>query len=166
MASLNPARMSREEVEKWIKKYISGHHRPKAGEEAYEFNIKVRRIDVPEIAHHKFTNAEIDQQVQTAMAGRLGAFVADLMEDYPWIENWGQEGRTGGWLVLITHEPVIDLYDEIQKSELVSARNRLKDLFEIDNSIRENIKSMQQEFSSLKWWGIGPLDWLPGMKRR
>jgi hypothetical protein len=158
--------MSMEEVEKEIRKYISSNYRTRGPEEAYDFNIKVRLIDVPEIARHKFSEAEIDQHVQTAMADRLRGFANDLLSEYPCITDWQQEGRTGGWLVLITHEPAIDLYDEIQKSELVSARNRLKDLFEIDNSIRENIKSMQQEFSSLKWWGIGPLDWLPGMKRR
>lgn len=159
--------MSMEEVEKEIRKYISSHYRTRGPEEAYDFNIKVRLIDVPEIARHKFSEAEIDQHVQTAMADRLRGFANDLISEYPWITDWQQEGRMGGWLILVTNDAVLDTYDESPKpkSALIKARKRLRDLVAIEESIKENIKSMKQEFSSLVWWGIGPLDWLPGMKR-
>lgn len=161
MASRKVERLEDEAIRKWLNKYISTT--VPRDVEAYGFNIKVRRIDLPEVARHKFSEDEIDRVVQVAMAERLRDFVDSLQEKYAWISNWLQEGRSGGWLVLITEDSVLD--EDGFVPDRKKGEKRLQDLFEIEESIKENMRAMEQDLSSLKWWGIGPLDWLPGVNR-
>lgn len=169
--------MSREEVEEELRKYLSTHERPRSGEEMYDFNIKIYRINVPDVVREikGWTEAQLSDHVESAMADFLKDFVMALMQRYHWIHEWNQAGRMGGWLVFVTDLPVLDMHGEIPlyyeapstrnlSRALAPARKRLRDLREIEGLVDRAKRDLVRELEDPKWWGITPKDWRPKKK--
>jgi hypothetical protein len=78
-----------------------------------KFNIKMYDVpDFQEIAT-KFGQSEnqIAEDWYEHLRSRLESWANDLMEECPWIKDWNQDGRSGGWLVLETS--IKDTKDEL-----------------------------------------------------
>lgn len=169
--------MSKEEVEEELRKYLSVHERAGPGGEMYDFNIKIRRIDVPDVVREfkGWTEEEVSGQVGAYMQHVLQDFAEVIEERYGWIEGWQQAGRMGGWLVLSTDEPVLDESGRIPfdvegeskravSRELAPARKRLRDLREIEGLVDRAKRDIVKELEDPRWWGITPKDWRPKRK--
>lgn len=165
-----------EDIEKRIHKYLSRHIRTRFGEEAYDFNIKMlMRIEIPDLVlpAKGWSQSELNDFVETLMVDQLKEFADELKNSYPWIKNWFQEGRTGGWLVLVTDEPVLNEYGKIsesgdprERSEFLSAaRKRLKDLETIETKVDDAKAALVRDLESPEWWDIGPKEWRPARSR-
>ncbi len=118
--------------------------------EAYEFNIKVGRIRIPEEVRQRVGEEQLGDIVQNEMHDTLTGFMDWLEGDFAWIGEWSQEGRSGGWLVLEPKDPVLTEYGEIE--DLDEARQRLKDLNEIDDRVRKGVREIKTNLSSRKYW--------------
>lgn len=170
--------MSKDEVEKEIQGYLSTHERLRSGGEMYDFDIKIqRRINIPDVVREikDWTESELSDHVESAMAEFLKDFVMALMERYPWIAEWAQSGRSGGWLVLRTENPVLDEYGRILfdvegeskravSQALAPARKRLRALREIEGLVDRAKRDLVRDLESAVWWGITPKDWRPKKK--
>jgi len=101
-------------VFEYEKDYKSRHYQ-RFGQEAYDFNIKIYKINIPEIVRHIMSEDSIETNYQQAAESALDTFVSDLRHDYDWIFNWSTEGRSGGWLTLVTNDMafVDGILDEI-----------------------------------------------------
>ncbi len=139
--------MNIHEVKKGIASYRSHHHPRK---EAYEFNIKVGRIHIPEEVRQRVEEEQLENIVQNEMNDALTGFMDWLEGDFAWIGEWGQEGRSGGWLVLEPKDPVLTEYGEIE--DIKEAHQRLKDLNEIDDRVRKGVRELETNLSSRKHW--------------
>lgn len=143
----------RRELEKEFDRYLS--HRLR-GQEAYEFNIKVGRIDIPNAARRNLDEDVINDSVASFMAQSLKEFAEELQRAYPWIHNWHQEGRSGGWLVL---EPDYGILDK--ETGLVTLRQRLKDLERIAKQVKEGVRGVERTLESDEYWEVKKQDWSP-----
>lgn len=166
--------MSKEEVEKELRGYLSTHGRRKPGWEEYDFNIKIYRMNIPDIVREikDWSEAELSDNVDSYMSHFLEGFAQDVKERYGWIGDWYQEGRMGGWLVLVAYEPVMDADGRIPvdveglskrklSQALAPARKRLRDLREIEGLVDRAKKDLVKDLESPAWWGITPKDWRP-----
>lgn len=149
-------------VRTWIAKHQAfGHLYP----EAYEVDIKMHRIDIPDYVREAISQDRIDEIVAEAMDNALESFSDSLLEAYPWLRNWAKEGRSGGWLVLYTDDPVLDDRGDVVNAR--KARKRLRDLAEIHrrrNRAQHDFRSLMQEPDFWYDHGVtGPRrqDWRP-----
>lgn len=144
--------MTPEELEEELRGYLSRHVRGPG--EAYEFNIKVRRLNIPDRVREHLGEERLAVIVQNEMTDALTGFVDWSEGDFGWISGWEQAGRGGGWLVFHTNEPVlpvVNVHGEVEDVEL--AEQRLKDLNTIDERIRRSIDEMERDFASPRFWG-------------
>lgn len=130
-----------------IEQYLSRHRRG----EFYEFDIKVHRINIPDVVRERVPEGEIERVVQQEMQDDLQGFADWFRGDYGWIQGWSQEGRSGGWLVLEPREPVLNEYGEVE--DLHDAHERLKALEEIDQRVRRGVRDLKRRLSSHAFWG-------------
>lgn len=152
--------MSREEdkeelVREYQDTFASRHVR---GEEAYEFNIKIQKLDIPEIVRHTGTRDNLEFNVEELMEERLREFVEALESRFHWIRRWSRAGRSGGWLVLEPDEPLFTAADEVTVRML---EKRIKDLRTIDELLKKAKAKLKRDAASKDFWGIGPTDWSP-----
>lgn len=142
------AKRTAEEVESILRGYLARRdHGGRVGLEKYEFDIKIpQRIVIPPRAIEFFGQEMVDDLVDSEPQGRLEILVADILRNYGWAEDWYQSGRSGGWLVISTNEPVTDDWD------MRLARGRIKDLMEITNLIDEARKRLIRDLESEDWW--------------
>lgn len=91
-----------------LDKYLSSRYR----EEAYEFNIKIMKVHVPEKVRKSLTESEVNDIFMHESAVQLEDFIDELRSDYSWISEWSQEGRSGGWLVIQPDDPVLGFNGE------------------------------------------------------
>ena len=70
-----------------------------------KFNIKIYDIpDFKEIAaKYDKTEDQIDDDWWEFLKFTLDGFGQQVTEECPWIRNWSQDGRLGGWLILETN---------------------------------------------------------------
>ena len=68
----------------------------------FEFDIKARNWpDSEELAQqYGFTEEEVDQMWDLFLSDNLEMYASDFLEKYDMFEDWGQTGRSGGWLLL------------------------------------------------------------------
>jgi hypothetical protein len=152
-------------LEKQFRGYLA-KHRESTGldREAYEFNIKMYRIDVPDIVRRINSPDAIGDTIQEEQEERLKLFVEAMKDAHWWISDWGRVGRSGGWLALMTYDSILDHNQEISGS-LKAAEKRLADLVNIEGILKEEKKKLQKDFADPAWWGYGdPQDWMPGQK--
>jgi len=157
-------RMTAEQLERELHRYLSRHHRPREGEEAYDFDIKIRRrVHVPESVRHAkgWSESELGDFIEQVMVDRLKEFAEELKRKYDWIGDWFQEGRSGGWLVLVTREPVGDEYGRLTVEDRHAVEKRLRDLDEISELVDLGIRELVGHLESRNWWGLSPKDWSP-----
>lgn len=179
MASRKPraVHVNRKDLEKSFSKFMvdKDHYRPEGGDEAYEFNIKIQKISIDPLVRKLKSPKEIDEAVQAEFQDELVAFAEDLKNIYPWIKGWAQGGRSGGWLILITNEPVLTDNWELPRTHwhdagpqewmpekaLKPALKRLDDLRSIEQLVKEGIKTLKHDLEGQDWWGVDPKDWVP-----
>lgn len=131
-----------EEALKQIEEYRSGHYR-NPSYEAYEFNIKIYKIWIPERVRQWNKEEDLEALVQEVLDCRLREFIDDMRREYQWIDVASQEGRSGGWLVLAT----ADFAEYMPR-----AWKRLKDLQEIESKVNRAKRDLVRELESEKWW--------------
>lgn len=70
-----------------------------------KFNIKIYNTpDFKEIAaKHEKTEEQINEDWWEFLKFTLDGFGQQIMEECPWIRDWSQDGRSGGWLILETN---------------------------------------------------------------
>ncbi len=138
---------SEEELLQDLQSYLSRHD-SFAGE-SYDFDIKARGVNIPEVVHQHTSQQRIDNIVQTEMEFRLREFIDELKHDFPWVYDTAQAGRSGGWLVI---QPDAEVMDEQGIPHLESARRRLRDLEEISQRVKEGIRGLKEDLATLNFW--------------
>ncbi len=153
---------SRLEVEEGLRRYLDPHDTFR--EEAYQFDIKMRRIDIPPRVQEHVGDITINATVEAVMESRLSAFVEGMKARYDWIGNWAVAGRSSGWLVLESHDAMLDQDAELQPEDLPEARRRLRNLDEIDWHVRESKRELKRELGAVEFWRTAVPGRLPGRK--
>jgi hypothetical protein len=84
---------------------FAGHHCQRPG--WFQFNIKVREdLTPPEWVREALTDEERWQKESDIASQELANMVdagecdSAIQADFPWVKDWHQAGRMGGWLVL------------------------------------------------------------------
>lgn len=147
--------------EEYQEDFRSRHYQTRIGEEAYDFNIKVYRVNIPKTVRHVLSDQLINKKYEEEAFERLGTLRADLKFEYDWIADVGQEGRSGGWLVVITNEPAF-----IDSIRLGYVRKRIRDLRAIEKKVEIAKKNFVAMMEDPDWWEIGPRDWSPRWKNK
>ena len=78
-----------------------------------KFNIKI--YDTPNFAEiaseYNLSEEQIYEDWGEFLKLTLDGFAQQMMEECPWINDWSQDGRSGGWLVVETN--IKDIRDEL-----------------------------------------------------
>lgn len=141
------SKATKADIAKEIEEFISSHHR---GGEAYDFNIKLQKIYVPDAVRRRLGEEEINRIAEDLARSDLEAFMDQLQKDFPWIHEWRQEGRSGGWLTIVPDHAVLDDYGNID--DLRDAKKRLKDLHEIERQVEKAKNQHVAALESKRWW--------------
>lgn len=179
MAPRKTVRMTRESLNKAFSKFMSRHHRADAGEEAYDFNIKIQKINIPEVVRKLKGDQDVEDQADREIQDRLINFASSLEAMYPWISGWGQFGHSGGWLTLMTDEPVLTGNEEVPlephhegapkgwmpNAAIKPAMKRLSDLQDIAELVRKGVRTLKNDLEGPEYWEITPKDWVPEKRR-
>lgn len=136
----------RESIELALLQYCSKH----SDEEAYEFNIKIRRVDIPDEVRERLSSDNIEVVYNEESDIRLGDFVEGIKEGFPWIRNWTQAGRSGGWLVIFPEDGVFDEYGKLV--DLRKAKARLRNLNKIYDLLNKAKGDLIRDMQSREWW--------------
>ncbi len=137
-----------DELAQELQSYMSRHDSFTG--ESYEFNIRLGTINIPEDVQQNATQQSIDDIVQVEIGFRLKDFVVGLKTDFPWIYDWDQAGRSGGWLVLQPDYGVMDEDGTIPN--LGKARSRLKDLRKISRLVQEGVQGLEEDLATIEFW--------------
>lgn len=140
-------RMSKESLERNLSKYLSRHS---AGQEAYEFNIKIQKINIPNEIRENVSEDDIESVYNFESRNRLLYFAGGILDEFKFIRVWSQEGREGGWLVLYPKEDVFD--DSGKVTDLHIAKARLRDLDEIYRRAQKARSDFRRDMESGEWW--------------
>jgi len=161
MASLRS--LNRDELARALERYRSRHHQGR--EEAYDFNIKIHRVDLPrELRYGRYgrENAvEVDEKTQRLYNDEFDDFTAGV-GTHEWVKHSYQAGRSGGWLVVLV-KPGHEVWNEQGdlSVSLTAARRRLGALRGIEAGKNDGIRRIQETLSSRDFWGIPKQDWSP-----
>jgi hypothetical protein len=141
-------------------------------EQGREFDVKMRRVDIPDFARSELSTDEIDAEVADGVDAALYGLKLELKEKYKWVGKVGLVGRSGGWLVIEdaergygsdgeTPDPKRDdEWDEIQKMVSEGLADVVTSL-ESDEFWRETIEGRSKSVYD-KDESRGPGDWSPG----
>ena len=148
------------------------------------FNIKVNNFKIPYDVQEKLEKNNLEniayEQIYSRLPDQLEWFVEDLMTQYPFIDEWSQEGRSGGHLVLelasvrLNGEArdILDAYDhndledymgdsrpqdydytiKTLKDYQINLSKRIQDLTDIETKIEATKKDIVKEYSSPEYW--------------
>lgn len=141
------SKATKADITKEIEGFLSSHNRRG---EAYDFDIKLRKIYVPDPVRKRMSEEEINDIAEQLAQSDLDAFMEQLQEDFPWIHEWRQEGRSGGWLTIVPDVAVLDDYGNVD--DLRMARKRANDLNEIARQVDEGVRQHVESLESKKWW--------------
>lgn len=157
----SPFKMTFEELDReYENDYRSRHWKPNLGEEAYDFNIKIQKVWIPDKVREAYPEIEIEAKYNERAQLGLQDLVDDLKYKYDWIRDTWQEGRSGGWLVLVTPDPVF-----IDGIRLGAPRKRIKELREIDEIVTKAKKELVKDLENEGYWEISPRDWSPRWRK-
>jgi hypothetical protein len=156
----------KEHLERGLFGHLSRHQR---SGEAYEFDIKIQKINIPDEVRERVSDSRIGAIFEVEASGRLNAFMDELKNDFPWIHEWRQDGRSGGWLVIEPDAAALDEYGNVE--DVRFARKRLSDLDEIAARVEEAKKALKKDMGSSEWWGgrvkkVKKQDWSPRSGKR
>lgn len=62
------------------------------------FNIKVQRVDIPDVVRQRRSEAEVQSIFEAFTREYIHDFVMDMRDKYMWIDTMYTDGRSGGWL--------------------------------------------------------------------
>ena len=156
-----------------------GYHPRKAS-----FNIKVNNFKIPYDVQEKLEKNNLENvayaQIYSSLPDQLEWFVEDLMTQYPFIDRWSQEGRSGGHLVLelasvrLNGEArdILDAYDHNELEDYMdistpqdydytiktlkeyqeNLAKRIQDLTDIETKIEATKKNIVNSFSDPEYW--------------
>jgi hypothetical protein len=141
----------KERLEREISKYLSKHQR---SGEAYEFNIKIRKVNIPDEVREKFSEVQIQDIYDFAASQRLKDFMDNLKPEFPWIRDWRQDGRSGGWLVIEPDAAALNDYGNIE--DVRFAKKRFSDLDEIAARVMAAKSIFVNDMQSGEWWDVHP----------
>lgn len=141
------SKATKADIAKEIEEFLSSHNRRG---EAYDFDIKLQKIYVPDSVRRRLGEEEINRVADDLAQSDLEAFMDQLKKDFPWIHEWRQEGRSGGWLTIVPDHAVMDDYGNVD--DLRDAKKRLKDLYEIERQVEEAKDQHVADLESKKWW--------------
>lgn len=139
--------ISQKTLERILSKYLSRHS---AGQEAYEFNIKIQKINIPKEIRESVSEDDTESVYDIESKSRLVDFAEGLLNEFPWIHKWYQEGRSGGWLVLYPREEIFDDYGNV--TDIDMAKRRHKDLIEISRRVLHAKGELIGDMESKGWW--------------
>jgi len=163
----------------WIfeDEFSAGHARD--SKNMVEFNIKMSSVNVPDEVLDKAeklgVREQLDQYFWEELPDQLKFFVEWLQEDFPFIEDYYQEGRMGGWLLLKLAPPVNYYEDDLNgirqdfenlnmdvrdikpairevKNTTKQLEKRIKEIYRIARRVENGRKSLSKEMSSPKYW--------------
>jgi hypothetical protein len=138
-------------VKERLHRYLSRHQ---SSGEAYEFGIKIRKVNIPDKVREKLSEAQIQDAFDSEASQRLDAFMEQLKDDFPWILRWRQDGRSGGWLVIEPDAAALDDYGNVE--DVRFAKKRLNDLNEITRRVEASKRDFVDDMQSGEWWGVHP----------
>ncbi len=141
------SKATKADIAKEIEGFLSSHNRRG---EAYDFDIKMRKVYVPAPVRKRMSEEAIDEIAQGLAAEDINAFMDQLKKDFPWIHEWRQEGRSGGWLTIVPEAAALDDYGRIE--DLRYAKKRLNDLYEIEKQVEEGVNQHIATLESKTWW--------------
>lgn len=153
------SRMTREEVGWEIRRRLDRHGLAREGEEAYQFDIKMYGIEVPDAVRAAFGEEDVSERIDMEMHLRLTEFMLALKEDFHWIGRAEQAGRSGGWLVVVANDAVLD--DKGNVADRREARSRLLSVLEIEALVKAGKLALERDLFDPQWWGVGPKEWSP-----
>ena len=146
------------------------------------FNIKMGGTDVPDWARKKMDELDLwgsyESYYWEYLSDQLSGFAEGLQEDYGFINEWYQEGRMGGWLVLHVEsmipedmDTVIEAFEKpdgadeswftragineaygILKEMKRNLESRIKDYQAIANKVERARKDTQKYAESKEYW--------------
>lgn len=103
----------------------------------YRFNVKI--YEGPNILYlsEKTGKAEdfIYDEYSEFISDMLAGFIEDLEQEYSWVIRAGQEGRSGGWLVIETNKGSEDILKDIES--FTDDYSSLKDQYDFPLSPEE-----------------------------
>ena len=137
------------DIEKEFEGFLSSHNR---GGEAYDFNIKLRTIRIPDSVRQRLSEGVINQVAEDLHRSDLEYFMEELKKQFPWIHKWNQEGRSGGWLTIFPDHAVLDDRGNIYDDDLPDARKRLRDLYRIEMRVKKGVKQHIATLQSKQFW--------------
>lgn len=106
----------------------------------FEFDIKTRNWpDSEELAQqYGFTEEEVDQMWDLFLSDNLEMYASDFLEKYDMFEEWGQTGRSGGWLLLKPDRHTKYLIEDYEE-KIQDGVNELNSLTDSTDLTKEDI---------------------------
>jgi hypothetical protein len=171
--------LSKEAVEQYNyifeEEFSAGHARD--SKNTVEFNIKMGRVDIPQEVLDKAEKLGVTEQLDhyfwEELPQQLEFFIEWIKEDFPFVLDYFQEGRSGGWL-LLKLDPISGIEDleyiendyvnlnlnpgEIRpaikqvKQTTRQIENRIRDIYKIAKRVEKSKKSLEKEMSSPEYW--------------
>ena len=106
----------------------------------FEFDIKTRNWpDSEELARqYGFTEEEVSQMWDLFLSDNLEMYASDFLEKYDMFEEWGQTGRSGGWLLLKPDRHTKYLIEDYEE-KIQDGVNELNSLTDSTDLTKEDI---------------------------
>lgn len=156
------SRMKFDELkDEYDKDWRSRHEPTDYGKEAYDFNIKIRKISIPDKVRQAYTEEEIQEKYDARAEYAVMQFTDDLRNDYDWIGATSQQGRSNGWLVIEAEDPAF-----VEDVPLRVPRKRIMALRQIYEDLQKAKKRFVKELEDEQFWEISPRDWSPRWKKQ
>ena len=81
-----------------------GHYSGYA-DKVYQFNIKMHRLNIPDVAYKYFSTDKIWDVLYDEFSFAIDAFIGKnnpdaTLKHFPWIKNYYTEGKSGGYLMI------------------------------------------------------------------
>lgn len=155
-------RMKFEELkDEYNKHWRSRHESTEDGKEAYDFNIKIQKIWIPEKVRQVHSEQVIQEKYDERARAAFEDFSDLIRNDYDWIGAISQQGRSGGWLVIETEDPAF-----VEGEPLRLPRKRIMALRQIYEDLKKAKQDFVKELEDQQFWEISPRDWSPRWKKK
>lgn len=119
--------------------------------EVYEFDIKIRRINIPDAVRENLSVSAIGSVADDEAIVQLGILCEEVKGLFPWVEGCSQAGRSGGWFLINTHDAVwADSHDN--PADLKRVKRRLRELRAIEDLVDRAKREYVKALESIEWW--------------
>lgn len=110
------------------------------------YNIKMYNIRIPDIVKNKLSDEEIEYNLQFIIEEVLKSLIDNLKKQFNWIIDIYQEGRSGGYLVLINYFTEEELYNLIDTGKWLIENKSEKELEDDEFNDVEDFLNQAKEF--------------------